>query len=231
MARRPALLFDFGGTLDADGAPWSAQFHRAFLLEGIAVERDRFAALFRRSDAILSDRPGIMRSGYREMIALQTDILLELLGREDRTARTRIADRVVSAATAIASRNRPLLEALQSSWRPGIVSNFTGNLAHCLAELGLAPLFDVVADSGVLGFAKPDRKIFLWALSTLEAEPEGSWMVGDNFDADIRPAAKLGLFTCWIAPPERPWPGKGSGLYRIAALTELGLPLEGTCRA
>ena len=75
-----------------------------------------------------------------------------------------------------------------------------------MEELGLARLFAAVSDSAVVGWSKPDPRIFLGALATLRARPERAWMVGDNFEADIRGAAALGMRTCWLAPPERPLP-------------------------
>src|SRR2546427_1211252 len=44
--------------------------------------------------------------------------------------------------------------------RLGVVSNFTGNLRPCLEELGLARFFAVLSDSAVLGWSKPDPRIF-----------------------------------------------------------------------
>ena len=38
-----------------------------------------------------------------------------------------------------------------------------------------------------------------------------TWMIGDNPDADIGGAARLGLKTCWVAPAER-------ALHQVAAL-------------
>jgi len=101
------------------------------------------------------------------------------------------------------ARNRPILERLARRYRLGVVSNFTGNLRPCLEELGLARFFAVLSDSAVLGWSKPDPRIFAHTLATLQALPQRAWMVGDNFEADIRGAAGLGLRTCWLAPADR----------------------------
>src|SRR3989454_5897107 len=68
-------------------------------------------------------------------------------------------------------------------------------------------LFAVLSDSAVLGWSKPDARIFAHTLATLQALPQRAWMVGDNFEADIRGAAGLGLRTCWLAPSDRAPPG------------------------
>jgi len=114
-----------------------------------------------------------------------------------------LAQRLHAEALEIVARNRPILERLARRYRLGVVSNFTGNLRPCLEELGLARFFAVLSDSAVLGWSKPDPRIFAHTLATLQALPQRAWMVGDNFEADIRGAAGLGLRTCWLAPSDR----------------------------
>src|SRR5207253_8140772 len=63
--------------------------------------------------------------------------------------------------------------------------------------------------------------IFRDTLAALGAAPEGAWMVGDNFEADIRPAQGLGLRTCWLAPPQRAAPVGCAPSARIGRLPEL----------
>src|SRR5262249_52328697 len=95
------------------------------------------------------------------------------------------------------------------------------NLDPCLAELDLLRFFSVTADSMRVGWAKPDPRIFELTLEKLEVGPAAAWMVGDNFESDIRPAAALGLGTCWLADGERPAPSDSSADSRIARLIDL----------
>src|SRR5437667_12117461 len=48
-----AVLFDFGGTLDADGLAWKERVYRLFRDEGVAVGRERFDPLFHAADDAL----------------------------------------------------------------------------------------------------------------------------------------------------------------------------------
>ena len=48
-----AVLFDFGGTLDADGLPWKERVFRLFAEEGVVVTRERFDPLFYTADDAL----------------------------------------------------------------------------------------------------------------------------------------------------------------------------------
>ena len=57
--RSRALLFDFGGTLDADGLRWSVRFHAAYVAGAGRVGADEFEPIFRASDQALAAWPGI----------------------------------------------------------------------------------------------------------------------------------------------------------------------------
>lgn len=81
----------------------------------------------------------------------------------------------------------PALSALRErGLRLGVISNFEGWLEALLDRLGVLELFDVVAISGPLGWEKPDRRIFEWALERARLEPASCAHVGDSpyFDAE-----------------------------------------------
>ncbi len=218
---RDIVLFDFGGTLDADGERWAVRFHRAYAGAGGRLAFDLFEPLFRESDRGLEADATVRAMGLRAMVAAQARHLAGLLPPDDPVDLARAAERFHAEALAVVERNRPLLERLATRFRLGVVSNFTGNLDRCLAELDLLRLFAVTADSLVVGWSKPDPRLFLHALGALGARPEAAWMVGDNFEADIRPAAALGLATCWLAPAGRALPAPDVATHRIARLTDL----------
>jgi len=223
MRMRPTtLIFDFGGTLDADGLPWARRFHTAYADVGGELDFAAFEPVYQASDAALAALPEIRSLGFRAAIEAQVRCLLPLL--PDRATLARQSERLVAAvhqpAVRVVARNRPVLERLQQDYRLGIISNFTGNLEPCLDELGLSPLFAVASDSTVLGIEKPDPRIFHATLGAMGASPEEAWMVGDNFDADIRPALRLGMRACWMAPPERRPAADAPAHARIASLPE-----------
>ena len=223
---RPAarvLLFDFGGTLDADGVPWARRFHDAYANAGGQLDFSAFEPVYQASDHALAGLPDIRRLGFRVAIEAQVRCLLPLLpdGAELGPKSQAIVAAVHQPALRIVARNRPVLERLKQNYRLGIISNFTGNLAPCLDELGLSPLFAVASDSTILGIEKPDPRIFHLTLEALQASPEEAWMVGDNFEADIRPAVSLGLHACWMAPPERRAAADAPPHARVGSLPEL----------
>lgn len=215
------LLFDFGGTLDGDGDRWAVRFHDAYQAAGGSLALGPFEIQFRQSDVLLARHPGVRSMGFRRMVESQADLLLALVDDGAALDPVRIADHFSTATLATVARNRPVLARLAAAGhRLGIVSNFTGNLDRCLAELGLGHLFCATCDSTVVGASKPDPRIFRVALDTIGARADESWMVGDNFDADVRPAAELGMRTCWLAPAERPLPAVGVATARVARLPD-----------
>ena len=187
-----------------------------------ASRRMSSRSLFRESDRQLGLEPAVPAMGFRAMIDTQAELVGRLLPDRRSVDIRRVAARFHADALETVRRNHAVLEHLAGRFRLGLVSNFTGNLDRCVAELGLSSLFSVIADSWVVGWAKPDPRIFRFALDRLAAGPEDAWMIGDNFEADIRPAAALGMGTCWLAPPARPAPAQPMRpTARITRLTEL----------
>ena len=213
------MLFDFGGTLDADGVYWSPRFHAAYRAAGGSLDFTAFDPVFKATDEALAQLPGIRTLGFRDAIGAQARLLAARLA--DRVDVDGMTERLCADAIAIVNRNRPVLARLGQRYRLGIVSNFTGNLQPCLEELDLAKLFTVVSDSTIVGWCKPDARIFSHTLAALQVPAQRAWMVGDNFEADIRGAANLGMQTCWLAPAERVAPDGPAPTARIHRLPDV----------
>jgi putative hydrolase of the HAD superfamily len=65
-------------------------------------------------------------------------------------------------------------------------------------RFALEPYFDCIVIEGEFGCGKPDERVFRHALAATNSEPERTWMIGDNFDADITTPHRLGMHTVWI---------------------------------
>jgi FMN phosphatase YigB (HAD superfamily) len=228
LARDPrgAVLFDFGGTLDADGLRWSVRFHAAYARGGGALDFAAFDPLFGLSDRRLEVLPGIRGLGLRDMIEAQVAILCSLLPDGSAMDAYDITEQVHSQAIRIVARNRAILSGLRDRYRLGIVSNFTGNLSVCLDELAMVDLFDVITDSAILGAAKPDARAFTATLAALNVPANRAWMVGDNLNADIRPAQSLGMRTIWLAAADQTVPTERPPTAVIRSLAELPAVLD-----
>jgi putative hydrolase of the HAD superfamily len=222
-------LFDFGGTLDADGVRWAVRFHGAYRRAGGRLDLPLFESCFRESDARLARHPRIRGAGFTEMARLQCALLADLLPDGGALAWDRIGQEFCAEALAVVGRNRTTLAWLGRRWRLGVVSNFTGNLQLCLDELDLSSHFAVVIDSAVHGCEKPDPEPFQAALLALDTTAQSSWMIGDNPEADVRPALALGMRACWLADPARTAPRGLVPTARIAQLPQLAGTLEAAC--
>ncbi|MFA5138516.1 MAG: HAD-IA family hydrolase [Elusimicrobiota bacterium] len=193
-----ALLFDFGGTLDSDGAAWIDRFIPLYMEGGLSAERETLCRAFYDSDDNLPRRFALAGLGLEETVRLQVGCVAKTLSMDERAA-DRVAEAFISDSRRHLRRNRPLLERLAGRFRLGIVSNFYGNLDSVLASEGYSELFAVVSDSEKVGAAKPEARIFQHALSRLGARPEETWMVGDSVKRDMRGAEALGMPHAWVA--------------------------------
>jgi HAD superfamily hydrolase (TIGR01509 family) len=225
--REDALLLDFGGTLDADGIHWSPRLHAAYAAAGGSLPPDAFHAVFLEAQRVMASEPDVRALGFRDTTRRLTLRILSRLPEAGSLDAHAMEHRFHADARAVVTRNRPVLERLARTHRIGAVSNFTGNLEPCMEELGIRQYFDAVVDSGCFGVSKPDARIFEEALRRLDAPASSTWMVGDNPGADILPALNLGMNACWVAPPERPFPGARAPTARIARFPEIERVLEG----
>ena len=80
------------------------------------------------------------------------------------------------------------------------VSNSDGTVEEGLAEQGLRPFFEAVIDSAIVGFEKPDPRIFHHAVAVSGADPARTLHVGDMFFADVVGAREAGIHALLLDP-------------------------------
>jgi HAD superfamily hydrolase (TIGR01549 family) len=198
---RAAVLFDFGGTLDADGLPWKERVHRLFRDEGAVVTRDRFdPAFYAADDALVGALPAT--TSYRvtvERLAAGVAAALELA---DRDIAARVARRFLADSLRTLDQNTPLLRELSRRYRLGIVSNFYGNLAQVCDDAGIRALFGVLVDSVEVGCTKPAPRIFQHALDALGVSAASATFVGDSLPRDMAGARGIGMRHIWLVGDE-----------------------------
>lgn len=198
--RARALLFDFGGTLDAEGVPWKERFFRIAREEGLDVPQAEFdRAFYGATDVLEGTIP--KEAGFRETVARVAAGLTERLGREPELLK-RIGDRFAEDSLRQLAQSAELLSRLRERYRIGIVSNFYGNLHAVLAEAGLAPSVAVAVDSTLAGCKKPDPRIFQAALDALGASAEDAVFVGDSLRRDMTGARGMGMRHVWLRAAE-----------------------------
>ena len=193
-----ALLFDFGGTLDAEGVPWKERWLRLLGEEGIAVGRDEFEPAFYGACDRLEGTIG-ERASFRELVDAVSEGLAARLSVEPGRVR-RVADRFAEESFRQLSASAEILSRLSRRFSIGIVSNFYGNLQAVCEEVGLAPSIGAAVDSVRVGCKKPEARIFRAALEALGAEPAEAVFVGDSPSRDMAGARALGIRHVWLRP-------------------------------
>ena len=95
-----------------------------------------------------------------------------------------------------------MLDELSSKAKIGIVTNgFTALQKKRLANTGIDKFINLLVISEEVGFAKPERKIFEFALNKMaNPKPQNVLMVGDNLDTDILGGNRMAFDTCWFNP-------------------------------
>jgi putative hydrolase of the HAD superfamily len=198
------LLFDFGGTLDADGVAWKERFQSLYRAEGLDMTGDAFAPAFYAADDPLVGSLPPTTDLSATVHALAGNLESELAGRVgentngDRSGR--VASGFLSEAAATFERNRPVLQTLSERYQLGIVANFYGNLEAVCQSAGLHSFFEAMVDSSCVGAEKPDPAIFRAALERLGATPEKTIFIGDSLRRDRDGAQQMGMRFIWVAP-------------------------------
>jgi putative hydrolase of the HAD superfamily len=135
--------------------------------------------------------------------------------RVELTRRTLVPDPAVLAA---------LVELRGLGVRLGLISNCAEDVAIVWPETVLAPLFDNVLFSAVVGCMKPARAIYELACDGLGVTPDECVFVGDGANDELRGAKEAGLRAVLIAPPGHPpaWPEvDGWAGPTVASVTEV----------
>jgi putative hydrolase of the HAD superfamily len=200
------LLFDFGGTLDADGVAWKERFFRLWRAGGEDVSPERFdGAFYAADDALVGSVPATL--SLAETVERLARGVGEGLGTRDESLPGRVASRFCEDARESLTRSAELLARLSPRYRLAVVSNFYGNLAAICRDAGIARHLSAAVDSAEVGFCKPDPAIFHAALARLEAGPAESVFIGDSPARDMAGARGVGMRHVLLA-------GESSGSLR-----------------
>ena len=193
-----AVLFDFGGTLDATGVAWKERFLQLYRDAGVKIAAERFEPIFYAvDDALVGAVPTTLP--LRDVVERLVQSLTQALGLRDLTLAETIATQFLAATFEQLSINTAVLRALSRRYRLGVVSNFYGNLATVCHEAGLSPFLTVVVDSACVGYAKPDPRIFFTALAELRVDPAQALFVGDSLGRDMAGARAIGMPHVWLS--------------------------------
>ena len=204
MSGVKAVLFDFGGTLDADGVAWKERFHACYRDAGLDLDAERFARRFYDADdplvGTLPETAGLDDTVGQLVANLEAGLNGEGDGNPDRGRQ--VAARFLAESRATLARNAGVLARLAEHYELGIVSNFYGNLGAVCRDAGISRYMTVMVDSFKVGAEKPSPEIFRAALAGLTARAEDCIFVGDSLRRDRAGARNMSMPFVWVAPPE-----------------------------
>ena len=100
------------------------------------------------------------------------------------------------------------LARLRQNGRLAIISNADGRIRQLLKQSGILENFEQIFDSGLMGWEKPDPRIFRAAMSAMGVEAAASLYVGDLYGIDYCGATAVGMQAVLLDPPGlyRHWP-------------------------
>jgi putative hydrolase of the HAD superfamily len=188
-----AVIFDVGGPLDLETAFEAAI--DADIRDGLRREGFDFTDADWDSanrNAILTCAPSVYRS------------VIWALTRGDLEASQRIYEWMEDRAhTRDLFELRPgIAEVLEALKARGLILGLCANQPAAVIErlnrTGIGHYFANDGISGVLGYRKPDVRLFVRVCEDLKVEPAECIMVGDRIDNDVVPAKLLGMRTVLI---------------------------------
>ena len=207
MAARQAIFFDAGNTLLHLDYELIA---RTFGAHGIHLTAEQIRYGEHRArvfiDRIIAGiggaerhEPDIMRAYFRRALeALEVPVTAAAQQAMEPLAQLTRAGRlwtVVEPGTA------DLLAALERrEYVLGVISNSNGTVEGFLEKAGLGRYLAFVIDSAVVGFEKPDPRIFRLALERAGVEPAHATHIGDLYHIDVRGAEAAGLNAILLDP-------------------------------
>ena len=186
------LFFDVGNVLVSDDP--SALFIYRRLYDHLKASQD--------GDAPTPEKFFEYRTSFSQKGGMLWDFVSKVLDDEEIAHRFQIATRRdlyyewEKYSPAIPSMEQAVQTLYKEGWRLGILANQPPEVERLLRARKLWDLFDVHAVSDVLGFSKPDPRLFQRALEKAEVQPSAALMIGDRVDNDVPPPRRWACAPC-----------------------------------
>ncbi len=196
--RLKAIIFDFGGTLDYDGKDWSLRLWEQLQKGGLKINKNDFNIATKKAMDMLFDNKESSSLNYLSTIDIYiywTIKYLELIIEDYKKV---LVEPFFNESKEFLEKNKKILEVLSDKYTLVVLSNNFGNCKGWCKEFDLSQFFNVIIDSQIVGYKKPDKKIFESAIEKIGYSFEECAYIGDKYKTDIVPTVELGMFPIWI---------------------------------
>lgn len=220
------VFFDVGGTLLHFSPSHAAVVGAALVGLGVDVTPERAAEAVRSARRSHGGRPDPidLEANRTWWLGFFGRMLVNLGREEDDALRDelyashRSGDWLMPAPDTISTLQR----LSDRGHRMAVISNWDETLEFILGRRGLLPFFEFVVTSANLGAAKPDRRIFDAALELAKVPPTDAVHVGDEFDADVRGARRVGIRPVLLASRKSiPYDESAESIAHLVELLDL----------
>ncbi|MDG0810348.1 YjjG family noncanonical pyrimidine nucleotidase [Cohnella rhizosphaerae] len=112
---------------------------------------------------------------------------------------------------------------LSKTHRMFIITNgITHTQIKRLKKSGLYDFFENIFDSQSIGYQKPAKEFFDYAIGHIsDFHRKDALVIGDSLNTDIKGGLLSGIDTCWINRTAQKCPAEIKSTYTISSLTEL----------
>ncbi len=191
---RPYLLIDAGGTLVF---PDCGLIRQVLVDRGHSVTEERLEralarVVFEYDESLASGHRRWDSRGFFEDVLKRAGVKAQHLSPLAARLETLNAERSLWGSTFTWVRDA-LARLDARGYGMSVVSNADGRVVQEFARLDLDVHFEAIFDSHVVGYAKPDARLFEHALNQLGLEPEDCIYVGDMYYIDVLGANRAGI--------------------------------------
>ncbi len=204
MDKERTLIFDYGATLDTNGIHWYHIFKKEHLKYNSFLSDEQLRSAYVYAEqTIASTRTIASMHNFKDTllikVGLQYDYLVDnQILKNDMRHVEQVSEDCYLLAKQNTQRVKPMLDNLKQEFNMGLVSNFYGNLDEVLKDFQIKDCFDHIIESALVGYSKPDKRLWLFALDKMNAKAENTIVVGDSYKKDIIPTKQLGCSTIWL---------------------------------
>lgn len=232
--RPSVVLLDVGDTMAKAYPSWRDVYATVFSDHGIEATVSDFEAAFRAAWVEWAHEgpfEATEEASFRRLVALD-QLVFDRLGYPDLPeAFFRDVDQAFRQRSAflVFPDVIPALDAMQAAGlRLGVVSNWGWHAPELLQTLELARHFEIMSISARVGYQKPHPAIFEHALELLDVGPQEVIHVGDDPEADVLGARRVGIEPVLIdrrGRLDRPI-GHGTETDAVPVIADLGELLD-----